>query len=116
MSEGEQFRDGAGKGVALVVAFLAAPLPFYPMVLAGYYVGSVNVMGWFVSFFVALLALFLAAINLVAGIIARGSVRKEMKRLATVALVLGLGGTLASCLGGTAWGAYELSQRNRGHR
>jgi hypothetical protein len=108
MSDEQPRKEGAGRIVVLVVAFLTMPLPVSLMARAGYIGGR---MEWTLMFMSPLIALFFAVGGVVTGciqvtcaLIARTSTRFVVRRLALFTLIVGTVGSMGSCVGGCVWG------------
>lgn len=108
MSDSEQSKEGAGKVVALVFAFLLMPLSVYLLARAGYTGGRNEVDFMLMS---QLFALALWGAGMMAGVIqaavaniARGSSRFVVRRLALFTLIISIAGGVGSCAGGCVWG------------
>lgn len=104
---------GAGKIIALVVAFLLMPMPIGFFAVAGYWGGRIDLWMLFVAPMIAALmtggGLLTGGLSVVAARFARVSQRVTVRRLALVTLVLAIGGSLGSCMGGCVWG-YKNSK------
>lgn len=104
---------GAGKIIALVFAFLLMPMPVGFFAVAGYWGGRIDLWMLFVAPMIATLmaggGLLTGGLSVVAARFARASQRVTVRRLALVTLVLAVGGSLGSCMGGCVWG-YKNSK------
>jgi len=74
MSDEQPTKAGAGRTVALVIAFLTMPVPIYLMANAGYTGGRMK------------------------------STRLVVRRLAVFTLIVATAGWMGSCAGGCVWG------------
>lgn len=108
MSDEQPSTEGAGRTVALVVAFLLLPLPIYLMAKAGYTGGRVKVDFMLLSPIFASVfwagGMLAGGLQLIVAFIARGSTRFVVRRLALLTLILCIAGGIGSCAGGCVWG------------
>jgi len=108
MSDEQPTKAGAGRTVALVIAFLTMPVPIYLMANAGYTGGRMAVTVFAIS---PIMALLFALGGVVAGLIqvafaliALKSTRLVVRRLAVFTLIVATAGWMGSCAGGCVWG------------
>lgn len=108
MSDEQPRKEGAGKTVALVIAFLTMPVPIYLMANAGYTGGRMAVTVFAISPITALVfaigGSIAGCIQVAFALIARTSTRFVVRRLAVFTLIVATAGWMGSCAGGCVWG------------